>query len=97
MEAVDPRVPLALLPDNCQADVINGPRGDEYKDLPAVCTPEGAMITRWTFTAAERARIAAGEDLYLTVWTVKLGDQRIVMPMFATVGVVNWRAAAETP
>lgn len=45
----------------------------EYKPLVAAVyrTPEGApmLLTRWTFTAEERERIAAGEDLYLGVLT----------------------------
>jgi len=90
MEAIDPRVPLTLLPEGCQADVVNGPHG-EYRDLPAIATPRGQLITRWTFTEEERARIAAGEDMYLTIWSVALGDHRVITPLTAAVGVCDWR------
>ena len=32
MEIVDPRVPPSLVPDRSRAQVINGPRGDEYRE-----------------------------------------------------------------
>lgn len=41
----------------------------EYIPLPVLAHDDGRMISRWSFTPEERARIAAGEDLYLTVHT----------------------------
>lgn len=43
----------------------------EYRPLPVARLKgrEGRLISRWTFTPEERARIAAGEDLYLMVLT----------------------------
>lgn len=87
MEIVDPRVDPALVPNGSKPLVINGPRGDEYRDLPSICTPNGYVITRWTFTDEERLAILAGEDVYVT-----LLSGGAINPLFLTVGVVDWRA-----
>jgi hypothetical protein len=88
MEISDPRVHPGLLPDGCRARVINGPRGDEYRDLPSIRTPGGQVITRWTPTDAERMAVAAGEDIYVT-----LLSSGPINPLFVTVGPVNWAEA----
>lgn len=84
MDIVDPCVPLSLLPAGCRAVVI-AERQEEYRDLPSVRTPNGQVITRWSPNAEERARLAAGEDIYVT-----LLSHGAINPMFVTVGVVNW-------
>jgi len=34
-------------------------------DLPAAITPDGDVVSRWTFTDAEREWIARGADVYV--------------------------------
>ncbi len=86
MEVIDPRVNPSLVPVGSCPRVLNGPRGDEYLDLPAVITPTGYIITRWTFTDEERRQIAFGEDVYITLRSCG----QPITPLFATVGVVDW-------
>ncbi len=86
MEISDPRIDPRLVPAGSRAQVVNGPRGDEYRDLPAVLTPTGYVITRWTPSLEERAAIAAGEDIYVT-----LVSGGAINPMFVTIGPVDWR------
>lgn len=85
MEIVDPRVHPSLVPNGSKARVVNGPRGDEYRDLPSIHTPDGQIITRWTLTDDERAAIVRGEDIYVT-----LLSSGLINPFFVTVGPVNW-------
>lgn len=57
----------------------------QYRPLPAARLhgPEGRLVTRWTFTPEERARVAAGEDLFLEVLTFG----RALQPLLPTVGL----------
>lgn len=57
----------------------------QYRPLPVARLhgPEGRLISRWTFTAEERAKIAAGEDLYIEVLTFGLKLQ----PILPNVGI----------
>lgn len=67
----------------------------EYETLPAVVTPDGSVISRWTFTEEERARIAAGEDMYVAMLVglrAAGGPLRPVTPISLTVGHADWRA-----
>lgn len=48
--------------------------------------PEGRVITRWTFTPEERARIAAGEDLYLETLTFR----EKLQPLRPSVGMPDY-------
>jgi hypothetical protein len=84
MDIVDPCVPLHLVPLGSVAQILNGPNR-EYLDLPAIRTPLGHVITRWSPTADERARLLAGEDLYLTIWS--FGS---IQPVHLSVGVRDW-------
>jgi dihydrofolate reductase len=85
MEIADPRVDPRLVPDGSRAVVI-AEHQDEYRDLPSIRTPDGQVITRWSLTSAERAAVASGEDIYVT-----LLSHGAINPMFVTVGPVNWR------
>lgn len=40
----------------------------EYIPLPALVYPDGKVLTEWSFSEAERAAIARGENLRLWVW-----------------------------
>jgi len=88
-------VPPEFLPEGCRATVI-AEHQDEYTDLPAIITPRGWVITRWSFTPEERARIAAGEDIFVTIWAAHRqtpdGPRAIVNPLHCDVGFVDWTA-----
>lgn len=88
MDIVDPRVDPALVPAGSRAVVIAEHQA-EYRDLPSIRTPDGQVITRWQPTAAERAALAAGEDIFVT-----LLSHGPINPLFVTVGPVNWRGGA---
>lgn len=57
----------------------------EYRPLPVVrlTGKEGRVISRWTLTPEERARIAAGEDLYIEMLTF----HQPLQPVLPTVGL----------
>lgn len=65
----------------------------EYKPLVAAVyeTEAGArvLLTRWRFSDEDRARIAAGEDLYLGVMT--FGQP--LQPLMVGVGPEGWEVA----
>jgi len=85
MEIVDPRVHPSLVPEGSKPLIINGPHGDEYRDLPSIRTPDHQIITRWTLSDAERRQILEGEDVYLTILS-----NGPINPVFMTVGPVDW-------
>jgi dihydrofolate reductase len=87
VEIVDPRVPPALVPAGSRPQVINSADHD-YRDLPAITTPDGHVITRWALSDEERAAIVRGEDIYVTLLSAGA-----INPFFVTVGPVNWRAS----
>lgn len=65
MQAIPPNVPDSQ-------EVVFAKDQDEYIPLPAaiVTRDEGqSVVTRWQFTEAERAAVAAGADLYLELLT----------------------------
>jgi len=84
MDIADPRIDPSLVPPGSVARVINGPRGDEYRDLPSVITPSRYVITRWTLTDEERRQILNGEDIYVTLVGLPIN------PLFVTVGPTDW-------
>lgn len=55
----------------------------EYVGLPALRSPDGRVMTRWTFTEEERKAIANGADLFTTVLTLNHPYQ----PIMLTVGL----------
>lgn len=86
MDPIDPRIHPNLVRAGSRAVVVAETQ-DEYKNLPSVRTPQGQLITRWEPTAEERARIAAGDDIFVTV--INGGP---VSPMMVTVGPMDWTA-----
>lgn len=66
MEPVNPGIPGF-------PQVACGESQEEYNTLPAVLAYDASgnviLVTRWQLSAEERAAIAAGGDLYLTVLT----------------------------
>jgi hypothetical protein len=77
---------LALLPPHTVVTFAKDQ--PEYRPLPAARLHglDGRVVSRWTFTAEERAAIGRGEDLYLQQLTFggKLGK---LQPILLTVGV----------
>ena len=86
MDIADARIDPSLVPEGSRARVLNGPKGNEYQDLPSVITPDGRVISRWVPSDAERQAILAGEDIFLTVCTFGYRLQ----PVMVTVGPIDW-------
>lgn len=86
MDIVDPCVDPALMPEGSIPKILNTPNND-CLDLPAIITPKRAVITRWRLTDDERARLLAGEDIYLTIWGLP------IRPVHLAVGVCDWTQA----
>lgn len=84
MEIVDPRVDPALVPLGSRPVVI-AERQAEYHNLPSILTPNGYVITRWAPTPEDRAAIASGQDVFVT-----LLSYGAINPFFVTVGPVDW-------
>jgi len=81
-----------FLPDH---DVVTFAKDQpEYRPLPAVVFhgPERRVISRWTLTADERARIAAGEDLYVE----QLTFGGALQPILPTIGLRDFCPADST-
>lgn len=57
-----------VIPGYESAEVIFAKDQPEYLPLPALRLddPSNPIVSRWTFTKEERARVAAGSDLLLT-------------------------------
>ena len=57
-----------VIPEYQQYEVVFAKEQPEYKPLPALRLddPSNPIVSRWTFTKEERARVAAGSDLLLT-------------------------------
>lgn len=85
MEIADPRIDPRLVPPGSRAVVIAEDQ-TEYRDLPSVRTPLGQVITRWSLSDAERAAVAAGEDVFVTILS-----HGPINPLFVTIGPVDWR------
>jgi hypothetical protein len=94
MKPVDPRIDPSLVPPGSKAIVI-AEHQDEWLDLPSVRTPpvyyksilmiKPYVITRWSLTDEERAAIARGENIFVTL--VSSGP---INPLFVSAGPVNW-------
>lgn len=85
MEISDPRVHPSLVPAGSRAIVIAEHQQDTFRPLPSIRTPCGQVITRWTPSEEERAAIAHGEDIYVTI--ISGGA---INPLFVTIGPVDW-------
>ena len=94
MKPIDPRIDPALVPPGSKA-VVMAEHQAEWMDLPSVRTPpvyngpflmiNPYVITRWSLNAEERAAIAQGADIFITL--VSSGP---INPLFPTVGPVDW-------
>lgn len=86
MEPSDPRVDPSLVPEGSRP-VIMGKDQPEYLPLPAIKTPDGKVITRWKPSAEDLRKLAAGEDVFVTLWT--FGQP--MNPIHVAIGPSNWR------
>jgi hypothetical protein len=58
-----------------------------YSPLVAARYDDGVLLTRWRMNEADRAKVAAGEDLYIAVMT--FGGP--IQPMSVQIGDDGWR------
>jgi hypothetical protein len=91
MEPIDPRVSPQLIPLDSRPQVIEHGHVNN-QPLPAIVTPRGLVITRWTLTDFERERIAAGEDVFLTIYAAGL-----LNPIGVSVGPMDWNDETREP
>lgn len=83
MEPITPNIPAALLPRRVRLiDIAAGQA--EYRTLPSVVLVD-RVISRWSFSPEERAAVARGEDLYLSIMTVGA-----ILPVDLSVGPYDW-------
>jgi hypothetical protein len=84
VEISDPQVDPKLVPPGSRP--VTYAKGQEpYQELPAIVTPEGRMITRWSPTTAERQAIADGDDIYVTIY-----NGGVCNPMIVSIGPIDW-------
>jgi len=72
-----PVSPTVLAPD--ARLVVFAKDQPEYLPLPALCFPDGRVLTEWRLTEEERARLVAGETLRLWMWTFNQPLQPIAL------------------
>ncbi len=65
MNATSPVLSIELQPE----EIVYAKDQPEYKPLPVLRSPSGIVLSRWRLTDAERAAIANGADVLLSVWT----------------------------
>jgi len=60
----------AISPETGGREIVLAKDQPQYLPLPAAVHDDGhRLVTRWAFTDEERAKIAAGADLYLHTYT----------------------------
>lgn len=64
-------VPVGTVPPKGWNEVVYAKDQPQYLPLPALLSmmSDGQMVTRWTLSPEERAAIAGGADVFLTVLT----------------------------
>lgn len=88
MNIVDPRIDPKLVPENSRPVVINSKPEPVFQDLPAIVTPNGYVISRWEPTEHERARILAGEDIFVSL--IVNPRAVVINPLIVSVGTLDW-------
>lgn len=58
-----------VLPGYDQSEIVIAKDQPEYRPLPSLRNIDGVVLTRWSLTEGERAAVAAGADIYLSVHT----------------------------
>jgi hypothetical protein len=64
---MNPKTPV--IPGSTAKEITFAKDQPQYQPLPAIRTPDGAILTRWEPTPEERRAIAEGGSIYLAVWT----------------------------
>jgi hypothetical protein len=57
----------------------------QYRQLPAMVTPAGHVVTNWRPTTEELARLNAGDPITLVAWTFN----QPLQPLLLQVGAVD--------
>lgn len=78
MEPISPVVPGLQA-----AEVLAAENQLEYLTLPILKTSDGQITSRWRFSSEERASIAAGADLYVSLLTFNRGLPPIKLAVIA--------------
>lgn len=60
-------------------NVVFGKGQEEYRELPALRTPDGTVITFWKFTPEEKERIRDLDGIYLQQLTFNGALQPVLM------------------
>ena len=58
-----------VIPGLEDREVVYAKDQPEYLPLPSLRTKSGHVVARWALTDEERALIAEGADVFLTLWT----------------------------
>lgn len=85
MTPTQPNVPQDLLPEGSR-EIVIAEHQREYLSLPSVRTSNKQTVTRWELTAEERAAIADGADLFITVL-----NSGPLQPLRPSVGMIDWK------
>jgi hypothetical protein len=75
---VDP-VAVEIDPPQGWREVVYAKDQPEYLPLPTLRSADGRVVSRWSPTTEERAAIAGGADVYLTLHTFNQPLQPILM------------------
>lgn len=90
-------MPRAIAPRTGAPEVTVAEEQEEYLPITVACyqDAEGVrhLLARWTFTTEERARLAAGEDVYVA----QLSFGGPMTPMSVHVGPGPYAAVPESP
>ncbi len=65
MEPVSPVLTEEFVPN----EVVYAKDQPEYMPLPVLRSPNGMVMSRWKLSESEREAIAAGADIFLSLWT----------------------------
>ena len=67
MKPVELEAAAALQPD--AKYVVIAKDQPQYDPLPAICFPDGKIMTEWSLTEEERSRLISGENIRLWIWS----------------------------
>jgi hypothetical protein len=58
-----------LVPELQPEEIVYAKDQPEYLPLPVLRSPQGVVLSRWKLSDQDRAAIAAGADILLSIWT----------------------------
>lgn len=70
---------VGIVPPQGWREVTYAKDQPEYLPLPSLKSEDGRVVSRWTLTVEERAKIAAGADIFLTLHTFNNPLQPILL------------------